>query len=317
LDGAADVEINDSSSVYSDLKLTLNITDLVVPDLEYEHNVVHASSSYLLCGLTVNQDFADHSGDYRPSQVRVVPAEGEAFKYSCFIIREGIQGQSKQTYITRVFKSSDVFTPVKSDSRYNNKSVTGMLMDITGADRYYMGYYGGVIVPEQLVNENGTVDSATRQLLKKEITRTTSASNIKSFLLGESYQGYSGMFAFAPYTKVTIGNCAYARVFNYRGLVADSDYQKLQPQIGQSQSTIGSAFDIHDDTKTFNLTTASPDIIYDIPDGFVCFDYNGKYLVYIGEEDSVTVYDGGTGYEVEIDISDQQARPAQGIPLFS
>ncbi len=124
------------------------------------------------------------------------------------------------------------------------------------------------------------------------------------------------MFAFAPYTKVTIGNCAYARVFNYRGLVADSDYQKLQPQIGQSQSTIGSAFDIHDDTKTFNLTTASPDIIYDIPDGFVCFDYNGKYLVYIGEEDSVTVYDGGTGYEVEIDISDQQARPAQGIPLF-
>ena len=154
---------------------------------------------------------------YKPNDVSIAPAQGESYKYSCFMTSD-----TRYKY-ARVFTASDVFS---TNNIYGD--VDAVIMDISGSSNvdlqnqwsnnaYGIAYYGGIITP--LMDSNytyveitpGTVSSLDVQNISKAVTRTSAidliGQNIAQFLEIKGENGRficAGIFEFTPYAGIRI-----------------------------------------------------------------------------------------------------------------
>ncbi|MBO4559644.1 MAG: hypothetical protein J5712_06130, partial [Lachnospiraceae bacterium] len=145
--------------------------------------------------------------DYRPAIRKVVPAQGEECKYSCFFTRE-----DNQIKFARVFTSSDSFY-VSGSGSYSH--FYGAITDLMGSDYLgsgstYLGGYTSVYVYGSSTFCGTPTENDYMGIVNGvEVKRTTfdpeeDPSNIYSFLGLPS--GHAGMFRFYNYTGVRITN---------------------------------------------------------------------------------------------------------------
>ena len=243
----------------------------------------------------------DSLATYIPcSVIKVIPAQGESYKYSCFIYNNDFN---------RVFTAADSFstTPASPEGvtrTYYSPTVAARIMDMIGSDNYGWGYYGGVIRPYAASFSNddntffgsasgevtvGQVNSYTKDSLRKD-----SATNIYSYL-GSSFAGGAGILEFKPYNTITIQNCNVAYIYDVQMSSNNNDsgfysITTIKPWVQQNSSYIWKRINEHigynvtDDIREISI--AGTNSIYDVPEGFVYTSTaDGSGAIYIGTAD--------------------------------
>ncbi|MCR5204970.1 MAG: hypothetical protein K6E47_07920, partial [Lachnospiraceae bacterium] len=300
--------------------LTISMRGLKCPSSEPLEDipVAYALSNDSSSGFIRGLNSIEASGEYCPAIVTVVPKEGESYKYSCFYF-DGAGDEDNG--FARVFTLSDHFsvaTPLEtgvdedghpSATGYYSPDRAGMIMDIVGSGNYGWAYYGGLIIPMRVGNQSdhsGQYCSVyyplTRQTVLPEAT-------IGQFLGTD----YAGIYTILPFDTVTLNNpktilnedqtvsVVGAYAYNY-----DASYQayteKMVPVAnGNGDTRTWNTFDEkfgsneyvtlfrqHDGTGRyiFPHSINSENTIYDVPEGFIYFDFNGanNIFLYIGTD---------------------------------
>ena len=237
-----------------------------------------------------------------------IPAQGESYKYSCFVTGEG-----SDLKFGRVFTASDIFStspasPEGVTITYYNSATSARIIDMVGSDQYGKVYYGGEISPYAPADGNSdskTFFGSARGEVKvgdiasytKKSYRSDNATNIYSYL-GENFAGGAGILKINPFHSIGVSNftTAYA-------------YEVTWAYIGQSSHERAEAFgpfsaDVPigdppawcwktlyeltggEDLGGLNLVLSPGDGIYDIPDGFVFGHISeGYFAIYVGTAD--------------------------------
>ena len=242
---------------------------------------------------------------YRCDDYYVVPAEGEVFKYSCFVYGVG----ADELKFARVFTAADSFntTPASPDGvtrAYYNSTAAARIMDMVGSDNYGWAYYGGVISPYTsddsseddetfFGSANGPVLYGQIESYEKRAYRTDSATNIYTYL-GSSFADGAGMLKIKPFTKILISNCNEAYIYETSIIPNgdDNEFNKVA-DLGPWESGQGKAWktinQVIGQSQTGNqreIILAQSNYIYDVQDGFVYTSSgDGSGAIYVGTAD--------------------------------
>ena len=245
---------------------------------------------------------------YKPNDVSIAPAQGESYKYSCFMTSD-----TRYKY-ARVFTASDTFT---ASTVYGTGTVDGVIMDISGSDNvnsqniwsneaYGFAYYGGIIkaYTDSSYTYVGTVASVNVQSISKQITRTSAKSligqNIAEFLGIKGENGgftCAGLFEFMPYAGVRIlGNSEVLQqsyVYSAEQYDTNVNTGARRPApwyIESSDSYVWKTISQAVTEEMISVERVNFDIgseIHLIPEGYLLLkDEDVEMMVYVGAESS-------------------------------
>ncbi len=308
-----DFSFDDNSGTYR-----LKLNKLSINANELQPGGVLGGTNVFVRGLLLNEDSGDTVtvSNYRPRKIKVTPGNGESYKYSAFVYPDGTNAYK----YGRVFTASDTFS--SSTSRFNSTGAAGVIMDMCGAENYSYAYYGGEVLPlyrQQNVlfgSSEGLIESSEILSFNKVVDRLalieSTPSNIVSYLLGENYTGYSGLFEFRPYNQVTIKNCiesdtsekhaAYAYMERSTPINDDNNSQigyKVMPS-NDGKNSYGTYFGVqslyrysgsqvnNDGDLVYNICGDS--YVYDVPEGFIyqSVDTDKQIIIYYGNNETAT-----------------------------